>query len=204
MPYRYNPHRHVKIWLSKNRDLFLNLENQLRLVRMRDLNKTDEIHFIYDSALLSATTLQKLNNFCEKHRIIAVDIQTEVIPECKTAEEKKLIALYQDEVRHLEAGGNLGVASDILRWVSPVYKRGTYSDLDVAVDTRGLPETIIVDKPLLLRLGSLVLQKEYEAVALNNDTVAVVDSQEALPYVRKIQTLIYKNCSKAQETENLY
>ena len=43
MPYELNPHRHVKIWLSKKPDIFLNQENQLRLVRIRAQNPDDVI-----------------------------------------------------------------------------------------------------------------------------------------------------------------
>jgi glucosyltransferase Lgt1/2/3 len=51
MAYSFAPHRHVKIWLSKDSDIFLNLENQIRLVKMRDINPKDTINFIYDSRL---------------------------------------------------------------------------------------------------------------------------------------------------------
>lgn len=55
---------------------------------------------------------------------------------CKTTEEKKLLTIYHDELRHFGSGGNFGTASDILRWLKPIYALGTYSDFDVIIDKR--------------------------------------------------------------------
>ncbi|WED41937.1 glycosyltransferase family 88 protein [Legionella cardiaca] len=198
MPYNFNPHRHVKIWLSKDSNSFLNIENQLRLIRMRDINPTDEINFIYDSNLLTPKALEELKSFCEKYKINARDVQ-EIIPECNTEEEKHLIEVYQNEVSHLHEGGNLAVLSDVLRWLSPIYKLGTYTDFDVSVDTRALPPTITVEKPILFRIGSVAVQGKVESIAINNDTIAVVDNEAALPTIKKIQRAIYTNCTRTDE-----
>ncbi|MBA2650524.1 MAG: hypothetical protein H0U75_13210 [Legionella sp.] len=159
MTYYFNPHHHVKIWLSKDKDIFLNLENQVRLVKMRDINPEDEIHFIYDGALLSKTALIELQAFCGKYRITPQNVRS-LMPHCKTVEEQNLCSLYAQEVSHLNEGGNLGVGSDILRWLSPIYTLGTYTDFDVPVDTSKLPNTITVAKPLLMSLGSVVSMGE--------------------------------------------
>lgn len=196
MAYSFNPHRHVKIWLSKDKDIFLNLENRIRLVRMRDINPADEIYLVYDSSLLSSKALEELESFCAKYKITAKDVHKDVIPHCRSEEEKKLIKIYEDEISHLEDGGNLAVGSDVLRWLRPVYELGTYTDFDVHVDTRELPETISVEKPLLLSLGSYAVKSDVESICINNDTIAVVDSQEALSDIQKIQKFIYASCSK--------
>ncbi len=39
--YKYNPHAHVKIWLSKTPSVFMNIENQTRLIEMREKNPND-------------------------------------------------------------------------------------------------------------------------------------------------------------------
>lgn len=57
MPYHYRPHTHVKIWLSNNPQVFMNFENQTRLIAMREQCPTDPIHLIYDSALLNDQSL---------------------------------------------------------------------------------------------------------------------------------------------------
>ncbi|STX41863.1 putative glucosyltransferase Lgt1 [Legionella donaldsonii] len=193
MFYTYNPHRHVKIWLSKNPDSFLNLENQLRLIRMRSINPTDEINFVYDSSLLSAEAIEELDKFCLQYNIAAKDVQKDLLPQCKTVEENNLIKAYKDEIAHLDEGGNLAVACDILRWLRPVYELGTYTDFDVPVDTREIPPTVQVDKPLLVNMGSVVLGSGIESLALNNDTVAVVDCDAALEDIKKIQKTLFEN-----------
>lgn len=196
MPYLFNPHRHVKIWLSKDKDTFLNLENQMRLAKMREINPRDEIFFIYDSKLLSPSALSELESFCTRYNITPKDVQKDVIPQCQSEEERNLIEIYNDEVSHLSEGGNLASGSDILRWLKPVYELGTYTDFDVQVDTRKLPQTINVEKPLLLSLGSHPLDKDFEGLVLNNDIIAVVDTEAALADIQKIQKTIYLGCSK--------
>lgn len=202
MSYDFNPHCHVKIWLSEDGN-FLNLENRSRLIEMRDINPKDIIYFIYDSRLLSEKALKELESFCTRYNIISKDVQKDVIPDCHTEEEKKLIEIYNDEISHLNEGGNLAVGSDILRWVKPVYKLGSYTDFDVKVDTRMLPEIISVEKPLLLNLGSVAVKGDVESLIINNDIVAVVDSEQALSDIQKIQTAIYTYCSKQSTTENV-
>lgn len=202
MPYNFNPHRHVKIWLSKDKNTFLNLENQIRLVKMRDINPNDEINFIYDAKLLSPKALADLNSFCARYNIIAKNIHQDVFPLCQTEKERQLIEIYNDEMSHLEEGGNVAVGSDILRWLKPVYELGTYTDFDVHVDTSKLPEIISVEKPVLINIGSCEVTLHNEAILLNNDRVAVVHSQDALPSIEKIQQAIYNNCSRQPISEN--
>lgn len=195
MSYDFDPHRHVKIWLSKDKETFLNLENRARLVKMRDINPSDEISFIYDSQLLSANALLELHAFCARYQIVAKDLR-DLFPQCQTDEEKKLISIYNEELDSLDAGGNMAVASDILRWLQPIYSLGTYTDFDVQIDTRYLPKTIPVQKPLLMALGSYALKGDVENIYLNNNTIAVVNSQNALSDIQKIQQSLYANCSK--------
>lgn len=198
MPYSYNPHRHVKIWLSQDQDCFLNLENQMRLAAMRATNPDDEIYFVYDSSLLSLHALDDLNHFCRKHNIISKEVYQDIFSACSTQEERDLIAIYQEEIRHLHNGGNLAVGSDILRWLEPVYKLGTYSDFDLKIDTRHLGKTVEVEKSLLLNIGSSETKfiKRLESVALNNDIVAVVNLEDALPLIQNIQKAIILACRK--------
>lgn len=203
MAYTYDPHRHVKIWLSKDRDSFLNLENQLRMINMRQLNPTDAISFVFDSRLLSNAALNNLQAFCKRYHLSPVDLSKDVFPKCQQDAEKKLIALYQTEIDNLGQGGNLGAASDILRWLSPIYQLGTYTDCDVVVNTRDLPPTVEVKKPLLLSLGSHTLPVDFnsplEQAFVNNNMIAVVDSNAALEEISRIQTMIIESCSRQNE-----
>ncbi|MDP3267857.1 MAG: glycosyltransferase family 88 protein [Legionella sp.] len=200
MPYNFNPHRHVKIWLSKDKDVFLNLENQIRLVKMRDINPDDEINLIYDGHLLSPKALEDLNAFCTRYNIVPKNIHTDVFPLCQTDKERQLIEIYKDEMAHLDKGGNVAVGSDILRWLKPVYELGTYSDFDVHVDTSTLPKTISVEKPILLNIGSSIFNIHTDTILINNDRIAVVHSEDALAHIEKIQQAICDNCSKQQSS----
>ncbi|WP_428414179.1 glycosyltransferase family 88 protein, partial [Legionella sp.] len=106
--------------------------------------------------------------------------------------EQRLFHFYDDEITHLNQGGNLAVASDILRWLSPFYQLGTYSDFDYPIDTSALPEQIDVDAPLLLNIGSLKLGSK-EFILANNDFIAVVDEQAANQLINKVhQNLLMK------------
>ncbi|MDF1645545.1 MAG: glycosyltransferase family 88 protein [Legionellaceae bacterium] len=185
--YSYNLHNHVKIWLSNKPSVFMNTENQVRLIEMRETNPSDTIHLVYDSSLLNTTALQDLEHFCKEHRIIAIDANSEPFKAAlKTKEDKQLYAYYQDEIQHLQEGGNLAVASDIIRWIPPVYSKGTYTDFDVPVDTHNIPAHVSVEAPLLLNIGSLQTQGK-EVILSNNDYIAIVDPVAAKKDIENIQ-----------------
>ena len=156
---------------------------------MRQVNRADEIHFIYESRLLNVEAREKLVDFCAKYRLTLVDV-TEIIHTCTQPLELKLVEMYQDEILNLgRNGGNPAVASDILRLLSPIYGRGIYTDFDVFVDTRKLPHVIEVKAPLLLRISSFILKENSSLVRLsvNNETWCVVNQKAALPYIQRIQ-----------------
>lgn len=96
MTYQLNPHRHVKIWISKRPHEFLNSENQARLHTMREANPNDLIHFLYAKQLLSKAALKKLKHFCKKHHITPVSIEDEILPQCVgDIDVMNLVTLYQ-------------------------------------------------------------------------------------------------------------
>ena len=200
MFYKLNPHRQVKIWLSNNKDLFMNQENQLRLIHMRVHNPNDLIHLIYSKQLLTEKSITDLQSFCDTHNIIPVSLEEDITPEVFTnqsATEIRLLELCQQEISALKSGGNLAAASDILRWLQPVYSRGIYSDLDVTPMTHHLPEEIDVEAPILMNIGSIKLSiarlmtNNLESISLNNDLIAVVGNDErALHIILKIQEYI--------------
>ncbi len=163
----------------------MNTENQMRLIRMREKNPTDTINLIYDSSLLDKTAIDDLESFCKEHSITHVDAH-KFESLLSTDNEKKLYEFYNDEITHLTEGGNLAVASDILRWLPPVYKNGTYTDFDFPIDTTSLPLEITVDAPLLLNIGSLRTRKK-DVILSNNDYIAIVNSLAAKNEIEQIQ-----------------
>ncbi len=201
MPYLFDPHKHVKIWLSTKRDSFLNPDNQLRLVNMRAKNPHDLIYFVYDSVLLSPEAKRDLYHFCHTHRLKGRDVRRHVFRQCKTALELGLIEIYEDNIRHLAEGGNVAVGSDLLRWLKPIYQLGTYTDLDVVVDTSKLPPSLTVERCLLMNIGSVFYTEgyQYESCNLNNDIVAVVDLEAAKPLIDRVQQALYDGCRARED-----
>lgn len=183
--YQYNPSLHVKIWLSNNPKLFMNLENQIRLIEMREKNPHDSIHLVYDSTLLTDSSVQALHQFSQENNIALIDAHTlDVLLESEN--EKRLYRFYREEISNLNTGGNLGVASDILRWLSPIFRLGTYTDFDVPIDTTNLPPYIATEMPMLLNIGSLKIGNK-EFILANNDFVAIVDEVAAKKQIERVQ-----------------
>lgn len=190
MVFLFNPHRHVKIWLSGNEEVFMPLVNQLRLIHMRLKNPSAVISFIFDSTLLNHKAIEQCFRFCHQHRVQAYDAQS-LIMRCTSNEEIQLRKLYLDEIHHLDKGGNLGSASDKLRLLSPIYQLGTYTDFDVTIETEGLPQIIPLQQPLLLHISSHSKQKDdtNEFISVNNDCLLIADEIAALPLISKIQQI---------------
>ena len=201
MFYLFNPHRHVKIWLSASADIFLPLINQLRLIQFRQKNPSAELAFIFDATLLSHDAITQCFRFCDQYQIKAYDAQ-ELIKRCASAEEIQLRSLYIDEIQHLDKGGNLGSASDKLRLLSPIYQLGTYTDFDVFLQTEGLPAMIEVQQPLLLHISSYAPHHSstHEFISVNNDCLIIADERAALPLIREIQRIGIFLTSKQKAT----
>lgn len=202
IPYSFDPHRHVKIWLSHDPDVFMNAENQLRLVQMREACPGDKINLIYDSKLLSEGACKELLGFCSKHNIEAVNSR-EIIVICQgDNKEARLIDIYEDEITHINAGGNLAAASDILRWLKPIYCLGTYTDMDVKVSTRDLPPYVDTFGEILLNAGSYKNNIGKNTLIYNNDIVAVLNPQSEK--IKIIQEHIIQACQPKLIQEYIY
>lgn len=185
--YLFNPHRHVKIWLSKDPTVFLNIENQMRLAKMRADCPGDEIHFIYSATLLNSKSLENLQQFCKKYDLIPLSIESDLLPLCVDDQEKKLAACIKQEIAHMTICGDPATVSDILRWLSPVYQLGTYSDFDVQIRTRTLPSECAVSRPFLLELGSIAISNSVHSIYLNNDIISIIDPVAARTTIQATQ-----------------
>ncbi len=183
--YELNPHRHVKIWLSKDPSIFMNSQNQLRLVTMRASCPDDEINLIYDSRLLCKTAHDALHHFCSLHAIKPINV-LDIFLQCRQPLERELIKVYEDEIFHLHLGGNLAAASDILRWFEPIFRLGIYSDLDAFVRTKELDKTITVFGDALFTTGNRLDDPYFRGY--NNDVIAIADFN--LINIQKVQQSI--------------
>ncbi len=176
----------------------MNFENQTRLIKMREQNPNDPIHLIYDSTLLNAKANRELLDFCTENEITPVD--AEQFKSRVTGQEARLYQLYKNEIEHLDNGGNLGVASDILRWLRESYLLGSYTDLDVPLNTKGFPKRVDLEVPLLLNIGSLKLLGNMEMLIVLNEYIALADGQEEVAQqdIERVQAGI------ADKLENYY
>ncbi len=196
MPYLFNLHKHAKIWLSKNPALFLNLENADRLIKMRESNPSDEINFIYESSLLNSQAKRNLKEFCELYRITPVDVLRNISSLLQSDLEKELFEFYKNEIIHADKYGNMGMASDILRWLilGSNIDLGSYTDFDVTVNTSDLPENIEADMPLLFNIGSIGDgHSMYTKIGANIDIILVSDSDEAKKQIELFQNILLRS-----------
>lgn len=202
--YLFDPHKHVKIWLSTNPNSFLNIINQNRLIRLRVLNPEIVINFVYDSRLLNEFAIENLKKFCKEYNINPVDVVS-INRENLTKYEQKLFEYYDREINFAE-NGNPAAASDLLRFTSPVFSLGTYTDFDVEVNTSGM-DTVAITTPILFSIGSIKLFDhidEVEEIAFNTDMIAVVDIEDSKPMIEKIQRELIRACAESDDYKNTY
>ncbi len=198
MMYNFITNRHFKVWLGP-----LSLQNELRLRNLRALNPESELSLVYDKRLLSGSEEEVILSLCSELGIELFDVETDIAPNLTTPEELDLLADYNQAIKTEELGGNLAAASDIIRWLGPVYELGTYSDLDVLIDSKNLPSVIQVKSPLLLNIGS-ISQLGVESPSVNNDILAVVDNEAALLRIQQIQRTIHEGCRYYEQGENAF
>ena len=194
---------HVKIWLSKDKNSFLPLVNQLRFIHTIEKNPKATFFFVYDSRLLNNQALNALCAFCKKYKINPVDVLNDVIPFSGNGSEKKLLSIYEDEIFHLADCGNLGAASDILRLLSPVYRLGIYSDFDVKIDTKSLPHEhpiIQVNAPFLIPIYNEVHRDFFSIrtdTKLCNDVIIVANNiSPDHPFIAKLHAALLSRCTR--------
>ncbi len=128
-------------------------------------------------------------------------MRKDIIPTCVTKHERGLLEIYNMEIENHHQGGSLAVASDILRWLKPIYTLGIYSDFDVDINTKNLPVSIYVSVPFLLNAGTVLEEKLHNGDKIhngysNNNLFAVVNKEH--PLIEKIQLSIYNAYKRPQ------
>ena len=177
--YQFNTQNHLRIWFSAKKDVFLNDENQLRLVRFRQKNPRANMTLVYSSQMLSAEAHENLKRFCTLHAFTPLDFDTALPAECVDPIDKDMyqIAKGERDAYMKQEGGNLAAASDLTRLIAPLLVRGTYSDFDTNIEVNSLPETQEIVAPMLLDIGSFrqMLRGfiEEERPLINNDIIGV-------------------------------
>lgn len=199
--YQFNTQNHLRIWFSNNRDIFLNEENQLRMVRFRQKNPRANLTFVYSSKLLNPEGQEKLKTFCTQHKITPLDFDTALLAECIDEFDKNIYQIAKKELDAyiLQKGGNLAAASDLTRLIAPLLVIGTYSDFDTNINVDQLPDVQEVAGPLLLNLGTINGMFVDQHIYINNDIIGVTtkngqinpDAKELLQRIQKEVIKIY-------------
>ena len=170
--YTLNTRKLLKVWFSLDNTQFMNDLNQLRMVRLRAKHKESTITLMYSSKMLNPAAQAALVHFCQTHRIIALDFDTQLqeeIARVGTPEEKKLYELAQLELQHVRENnfGSVAAAADLIRLPRPVLKHGIYTDLDFEVDFSKTAPEIQINDPLLLNAAACMIPDVSGAVNLN-------------------------------------
>jgi len=203
MYYEIDRLRFVKIWLSKDPDIFLPLVNQVRFIHCVEKNPLATFYFVFDSYLLSVGAKKSLIMFCKKYNVSPIDVRADIIAACKAENEIRLIEIYHDEVSNLNDYGCVAAASDILRWLSPVFSLGIYTDFDVEIDTKLVKpgENIIrIPSPFLIPI-TLKRTDGFFTSRLNvffcNDVIAVsINVGAEHPFIAALQSHLLARCAR--------
>lgn len=194
---------HFKIWFSKDPNVALGLENELRLIRTRAQNPEIKINLIYSSSSLNDDAIRHLKEFCLKHTINLVDFDKDIKSTITDENDREIYQIARKEIlkTQLNEGGNLGAASDCTRTLLPVLQKyGIYSDLDVDVNMAGFQKYLKVKSPIILATDTITIGGLKDFV-INNDTFAVASdiknknsiASQAISAIRAIQRKIIDN-----------
>lgn len=169
-----------KIWFSKNPNEFLGIKNQLRLIQLRGKHPEAEITFVYSAHCLSESAQKELMTFCKKHKIKAVDFDTEIKAALQNSSDETLeLKIYQLAMQEINktldgSGGNLAAASDGARLLEVVARYGIYSDYDVELDFSTIKQRKIkFDKPIMIQAS--VAEEPYQYPQVNNEFLAIAE-----------------------------
>ena len=138
---KFDTTQHVKIWFCRQ-DLnprlhFLgSIINEYRLISHIENHPGHKIHLVVCKACLTRKGIRQLNSFCEKYseNIILVDIEDigreiKDLPEDENKKiEQELFDFAKKEI--FDECGCLAAASDLARTLTPVLRRGIYTDFD--------------------------------------------------------------------------
>ncbi|OJY09376.1 MAG: hypothetical protein BGO90_03890 [Legionella sp. 40-6] len=204
--YRYDLSKVYLIWFSHYPDQALGIENELRLIRLRQQNPQTDVSLIYSARLLTPLAIASLRTFCDKHAIDLYDFDTEIMSLLSHHNDIRMYQIARKELikTQRQQGGNFSAASDCLRLIVPVIaKLGIYMDFDVPCAFANTTETTVdAEAPLLLTIeGEYVFQGLEFHVYVNTDFLAcafdennpVELDKDALKSIRCNQDRIIKN-----------
>lgn len=204
--YSYDLSKVYLIWFSHYSDQALGIENELRLIRLRQKNPQTIVSLIYSARLLTTHAIASLRTFCDKHAIVLYDFDTEIMSILSHHNDIRMYQIARKELikTQRKQGGNFSAASDCLRLIVPVIaKLGIYMDFDVPCSFGNTTETkVYAEAPLLLTIeGEYAFQGLEFHVYVNTDFLACAFDEnnpmeldkDALESIRCNQDRIIKN-----------
>ncbi len=190
-----------KIWFNKDKDQFLDEENKLRFIRMREKNPGATISFLYCKYLLSSSALADMEKFCKQHKIQAVSLES--FKDKLTGDERALFTILFEELQSWrdDKGGNPAAASDIARILTPIMDQlGIYSDFDVEVDFSKLESSVPHKGCILLSPSRAIITvsngNRSISYPINNEFIACARDEagnlhkDALDFIKGLQASI--------------
>lgn len=138
LPFSFSAQNWTRIWFTKNPDICITPDNKNKIKAFLTEYPDYKMTLIYDSALLNDNgqiDLQRTINELQQHfpnRITFSNFRSDEFKSLlKNDIEKSLYRLAEDELDHLNSGGSVAAASDIVRTIRPAYSTGIYTDFDV-------------------------------------------------------------------------
>lgn len=184
---------------------------------MRQKSPQTTINLIYSALLLTTNAIALLETFCEKHRIVLYNFDTEVMCLLSHPSDIRMFQIARKELimTKRQHGGNFSAASDCLRLIVPVItKLGSYVDLDVPCAFGNTTETqISAQAPLLLNVqGKFLFEGCIFSIYVNTDFIAYAYDEnnpkelakDTLTTIRCIQNRIIKNYDGKLTMEKLF
>jgi hypothetical protein len=218
--YLIDTNKIFKVWFSNNPNVFLNIENQLRLSNLRNNNPSAQITLVYSASLLSSESLQKMEAFCAENKIISLDINSaDVTSYLDTQYEQKLHALANDELNKwiLHEGGNPAAASDMVRLIKIIIDRcGIYTDFDVHTNFEQISQKDDTDakqsnkhhpcwypisNPIITSSNLDMISNDLFGAAVGKETGQLHD--QAIQEIEKIQKMIIETYEAFKNSEGI-
>jgi|GEM_PF-4187732 len=205
--YNFQADEFIKIWFSKNPDIFLPMVNQIRFINFILDHPGSSFHFIYKDSILSREAKSELLDFCEKFGVTAINFD-----DVKTTSsiDKQLKQQVNIEIENAinNKGGDLGSASDMARIMPNIIKLGFYLDFDTKAKFD--QKSYSAKGPILAEVKASEHEDGRVTVATNNQFVAVAkqkngkihkDAEKALEDISKDMLSKYSRFEKAKTKE---
>lgn len=207
--YTFNANKAFFIWFSKDKETFLNIENQIRLINIRKENPALQITMIYSKVLLSDTAQANMSVFLFEYNIQAKDLEALCTEDADrySPNEQLLITFAKTELQKwtTNEGGNSASASDILRTLSPILlDYGFYFQLSSSLKLEDKEKLIPINTPMVCWVdkderGNTVVNNNFLALATIEETGELHPHAQFI--IEKIQATLLSQYTKPLSIE---